>query len=361
MPRAFNAVEQMRTPVTGIGARGPLGLSALQLTLGLRAKKKEPRSIEQLDRFGQRIGVCFVGGIPETVTGLSRMSLLAAPALTEAIADSEERAGSKPMAGAEPEPIAVVLSVSSEGRPDDEEEWGTKLLSLIGERSGIPIDFARSIVVRKDQAGFAEALWHAQTLLDAGAPRVAVGGVDSYFHPDVLKWLDDNFRLASLKATKGFIPGEGAAFLILGRGATAHAPVAELARIDSEEEASDLDEEQPNIGAGLTTLLKRGAESAGMPTWLINDCNGERHRRTEFDFAATRILESQDEVENWASHLGDCGAAAGAMFSVVAIKLWELGCRTNSQVSLTLANELGDRCMVTWARPGSHPGDGGNT
>ncbi len=42
-----------------------------------------------------------------------------------------------------------------------------------------------------------------------------VGGVDSYFHPDTMEWLDANRQLAGAVSRSGFVPGEGAGFCLL--------------------------------------------------------------------------------------------------------------------------------------------------
>lgn len=330
----------MIADVIGLGARGPLGLSTLQLTLGVRAHKKEPRSLRQRDRFGQEIGICFVGGLHPSLHGRRRLEALAAPALTEAVMDARARTEV-----ADDYAIPIVLALPSPGRPDDEDELGDKLIAGIREHSGLAIDVGRSMVVRRDQPGFAHALLLGAEILAGGAPLVAVGGVDSYFHPEVLTWLDSTYRLASLKAVKGFIPGEGAAFIVLGRSKN---KLASLTRVDIAEEKSDLDEDEPNIGLALTALLAQASERLGDHGWVINDCNGERHRRTEFDLAGLRTLVYDTHVDSWVDDLGDVGAASGALFSAIAIKLWQLECGHAKNAVITLASELGDRGLVAW-------------
>ena len=52
-----------------------------------------------------------------------------------------------------------------------------------------------------------------------------VGGVDSYFQPDTMEWLDENLQLAGAESRSAFVPGEGAGFCLLMTD-RAHMPAA---------------------------------------------------------------------------------------------------------------------------------------
>ena len=56
---------------------------------------------------------------------------------------------------------------------------------------------------------------------DGALEACLVGGVDSYFHPDTMEWLDANRQLAGPVSRSGFVPGEGAGFCLL---MTEHGP-----------------------------------------------------------------------------------------------------------------------------------------
>lgn len=90
-----------------------------------------------------------------------------------------------------------------------------EIVQILSESSGVAVDGSRSRTFRAGHAGTAMALVAALDELNKGAPAVIVGAVDSYHHPEVLAWLDAECRLHALDAENGFVPGEGAGFLLL--------------------------------------------------------------------------------------------------------------------------------------------------
>ena len=69
----------MIADVVAVGARGPLGLSGLQVAMSVRAGKLEPRSIRQRDKRDREIGIALTGGLGETLYGFHRFVALATP------------------------------------------------------------------------------------------------------------------------------------------------------------------------------------------------------------------------------------------------------------------------------------------
>src|SRR5436190_637255 len=67
---------------------------------------------------------------------------------------------------------------------------------------------------------------------DPRVPAVLVGGLDSYLEPPLLDQLDDQRRLLGAGAPDGFVPGEGAAFVLLAApGHAARLGLASRARL----------------------------------------------------------------------------------------------------------------------------------
>ena len=62
-----------------------------------------------------------------------------------------------------------------------------------------------------------------------------VGGMESYFHPDTMEWLDANRQLAGSVSRSGFVPGEGAGFcLLMAEQVMARLGLKPLARVSAE-------------------------------------------------------------------------------------------------------------------------------
>lgn len=329
----------MIADVIGLGARGPVGLSILQVATNLRARGFTPRSVALRDRSGHEIGLAMTGGIGEHCMGFDRLVSLAAPALAEAVLD----AGIFSPSGALP----VLLCLAEPGRADDDPRFDGTILEALGAHAGITVDSERSATVRLGHAGFARAIERAKALLDAGAPSVAVGGVDSYYHSAVLRGLDASYRLHALEAEDGFIPSEAAAFVVLARG-TVGPPRALRGRIlavAAGDEPAVRDMTTVNTSLAMTLLVERVLERSGPLGWVLTDENGERHRESEWTRVALRLLSGVPRT-TWVTNTGDVGAASGPLFAAVMLKLASLGCATGSRALLALHSDGGERGVL---------------
>jgi 3-oxoacyl-[acyl-carrier-protein] synthase-1 len=88
---------------------------------------------------------------------------------------------------------------------------------------GLQAEFSRITILTEGHAAGLSALAMANGQLQQGAFEAClVGGVDSYFHPDTMEWLDSNRQLVGSVSRSGFIPGEGAGFCLLLNEPTRH-------------------------------------------------------------------------------------------------------------------------------------------
>ncbi|MBM4376133.1 MAG: hypothetical protein FJ095_13705 [Deltaproteobacteria bacterium] len=326
--------------VVGMGARGPLGLSSLQVATSVRARRFEPRSVALRDRHGHEIGLALAGGHGERLTGFERHVALAAPPLVEAHLE----------AGIDPRRtnVPLVLCLPEPGRPDDDPRFEGAIVDELVKASGRGLDLARSSVVRLGHAGFAEALRRARGLLDGGVEHVVVGGVDSHYHAGVLRWLDATYRLYGIDSENGFIPSEAAAFLVLSRDPGEGGRGRRLGRILAAElgdEPSARDEALPNTGEAMTALVLRALELGGSPGLVLTDENAEAHRQLEWERVTARLLRLVAR-ETWVWHTGEVGAATGALFATIYARLSAFGARADGRALLALHSELGARGVV---------------
>ncbi len=313
--------------VVSVGARAPLGLSSRQVAMCLRARKLEPRTLRLDDRRGRHIGVCATGGLAETLVGYPRLVALAAPALAEAARGLTD--GSLP-------PGLIVLTPEPD-RADDDPRIVETLIDDLSQDGGVAIDPSRRAVLRAGHAGFAAALDMAREWLDDGAERVFVGGVDSYYHPQVLQQLDAEYRLHALDAEDGFIPSEGAAFCLLAKSSSAAIGSVPLWLRGEETETA---------GEVMTDLMIAASEQLGPAAWVIHDVNGESHRVDEWDLVALRTLGDEALQSRWARELGDVGAASGPMFGALALRLWEARGAPAQTALVALHSEGSERALV---------------
>ena len=121
--------------ILGVGARGPLGLNALQIAMCGRAGKIEPRRTRFTDKHGNSIGAVRARFLPDDLHGYDRLLALAVPALIEAAKALVNSAYAPP--------YPLFLALSEPGRPDDDSRFGPEILADLARRSGIPIDLER--------------------------------------------------------------------------------------------------------------------------------------------------------------------------------------------------------------------------
>lgn len=323
--------QQIDAGIVGVGARTASGLTALQVTMSARALKFAPRESHLIDRNGDAIATARLMSIGDAVVGIDRFVALGGPALTQAafpwLAAQRQRGPDRP--------IPVIAALPSATRPGFDPRLQQHFLKAIEARSRVPIDHERSHVVASCRGGGVTAFNCALEELSRGAEVIAVGGVDSYFDPDVLEHLDRELRLHGLETENGFIPGEGAGFVLLARRRSEpslyrYGQVLS-ACVENEPRPHGCDE--PSLALGLTLALRRAVESAGIPEravhWALTDVANERHRVDEWMYAAARnhLAFAQDARHDQPLlKTGDLGAASAAVLVVMAAMRWQTGC-----------------------------------
>lgn len=317
--------------IVGVGARSPAGLTAVQVTMSARALKLVPRESHMIDRAGQPMGVARLRSIGDNVYGIDRFLALAAPALTQAVHPWLAARGGQAAQ------LPVLVALPSEARPGFDARMLQHLLPALAARVRAPVDLSRSRLVCRDRGGGVAAFEAALAELRAGrCDVIAVGGVDSYFDPDVLEYLDRELRLHGPDTENGFIPGEGAGFLLLADSSRA-AALPRRARLRSAvvmDEPRPYGSEHPCLALGMTLAVKKAVEAAGLAGeksigWALTDVANERHRVDEWTSAFLRNHEAfTPDVLHDAALLqtGDLGAASAAVLAAMAVTRWETGC-----------------------------------
>lgn len=316
--------------VVGLGARIATGIDALTTAMSVRARKTFIRESRFVDRAGEPIALSFVSSIDDDVVGRERFVALAAPAMTEAVQGwARVRFTSR---GHAIPPVPLLLATPAEADPSDPR--GAKLLAALAERSGIAIDAARSKVVAQGRAGGVFAIEQAAARIAKGEDEfILVGGVDSYFDADRLEELDAARRLHGPATENGFIPGEGAAFVLLvsRRRAGTDVKHASIVGVGTEREPRPFGSAEPCHALGITLAMKRALASLGSARigWALSDVVGERHRVDEWLFGSGRIQHSlTPDVQHDTPLLltGDLGAATAPLLVVLACVGWNTGC-----------------------------------
>ncbi len=257
-----------------------------------------------------------LGSHPDLTPREGRMLRLAAPALAEAVA-KWPAAPRLPLLLAVPEDVAGKPAVA-----------GDKFLARLAKQSGVAFDVAGSMLFPHGRAAGFHALAEGLRRLESDeATQVLVGGVDSHLDPEVLAMLDRSRRL--LTSGDGFAPGEGAAFLLLGRGRHAQAgqpvPIARLNAVATGTEPGHRESSEPYLGEGLASTLQTLFAAPGAPSRPVKTVyaglNGESFWAKEWGTAHVRNrdrFEDDLQLMHPVDCFGDPGAALGPLMTGLA-------------------------------------------
>lgn len=314
--------------VARVGMVTAVGLSAAETNASVRSATMRFGEIDWLDHRFDPFTVASVpdAGLPALepdvakTAGVSlrdrRLLRLGAKALSECLGLA--RLGGRP-------PLVLALPEPERQRPLD----AGRFLRLFAAQTGGSFDPAASATVTTGRAGGLAAVGRAAALVRSGkTPFAVAGGIDSYVDLYTLATLDLEKRVKSRAHLDGFIPGEGAAFLLLANPrAAAAAGLPALAALTEPAEGFEkghLGSKETYMGEGLAATLQALVQAAPPPrpfASVWSSMNGESHWAKEWGVAFLRSREAFEEahaMNHPADCYGDTGAAAGALLAALA-------------------------------------------
>lgn len=341
----------MLPSVLAAGALTAVGLSAEQTAFGLRAGLFCPRTINYQDKHGEELGAVLVPSIHEEIEGWERLVSLALPALREVLRHLDSRAR-----------VARIFL----GVPEDRAGCSADdRRHVIEELADAALDGDRRMItpVVGDREAFAAALLSAKAYLDGHHDDVVlVGAVDSYHDLRTYRALDEDHRILSEHSPNGFIPGEGSAFIALGRHVNGLPALSRLSHVDVGSEPTEYD-----VLAEVWTDLSRKAvraarralgsrASAPVASWVLVDQNMERHRNKAWQTVHHRLRDDLEPevtvLDTLAEKLGDAGAASGAILAVHASIGLASGFSPGQSALVALASDRRARASFSLVAPG---------
>jgi len=199
-------------------------------------------------------------------------------------------------------------------------------IKRLAKSAGITLDINNSRCINTGRAGVIEAIATAFKYFDAThTHHVLIGGIDSFYDPRTLEILQRNRRLSGNKSFDGFVPGEGAAFLLL---TSPHAPEAirnksllTLHEPATVYEPGHLLSKAPYTAEALASVFQQAMATTDAPiNTIYSSENGEMHYTKELGVATLRQqhrMDAQYKTHRPTEYFGDLGAA----FAPVAIGL----------------------------------------
>jgi 3-oxoacyl-[acyl-carrier-protein] synthase-1 len=189
-----------------------------------------------------------------------------------------------------------------------------------------------SCVIPEGKSSAFVALSKARVLLATGRiESCIVGGVDSLVNWYDFKRFSEIYQLKNEENSRGFIPGEGAAFVVVTCQSIASKRFLSLGKIlgfgmGNEETAVSFSSNCYPTGIGLQHALEATIQDAQLPESIIDfrisDLNGEYYRGIEYMLGTARFYRTRREDSVvWfpASSVGETGAAIGALLIIVGI------------------------------------------
>jgi 3-oxoacyl-[acyl-carrier-protein] synthase-1 len=176
-----------------------------------------------------------------------------------------------------------------------------------------------------------EALGLARELIDGGtAARCLIGGADSLLRRVDLDALGRDNRLLGPTQSQGLVPGEGAAFMLVGRAEQTTTPDTTAANIRVRglgigyEHNTVLGSEN-SVGEAFSSALTTALADAGISEreidFVAGNYNGERYDAWETSHANARSYRTRRErlPVMWpAASAGEIGVASGVLAIVAA-------------------------------------------
>ena len=327
--------------IVNTGLVSAVGLSAAAACAAIRAGIANSSESPFVNSVGERI-VAHQVPFERPWRGLAKLAKMAASAIEEALRQVPREEWPR---------IPLVLCVAEQDRPGRLARLDDDLFEgILGE---LGAEFAaQSAIVPHGRAAIGRALAHAGDLLaNPGVERVVVAATDSFLTAETLREYDRRGRLLTPKNSNGFIPGEGAAALLVEPSAAG----AQLRcnGIGFATEPAHIESEEPLRAEGLVRAVRNALGDAGCAMgdldFRITDISGEHYYFKEATHALSRLLKvRKEQFDIW--HPAQCIGETGAVIGVASIVVLHAACHKSyvpgPNILLHAGNDSGERTAV---------------
>jgi 3-oxoacyl-[acyl-carrier-protein] synthase-1 len=305
---AGGGVEQLwasvRAGLSGIGNSHVIGRQSEPIPMGLVPQDAlEPQLPPEVDSLP----------LPPRAR---RMLRLGAPALRSVL----ESAGGQP--------LRLFLGLPQLAL--QEAPWMKGFSLFLAKVAGVALDAPSCRVVPAGRAAALVALELAMQALEQDPSRpVVVGGIDSYLDLKLLAFLEAEGRILGPGVSDGFIPGEGASFLVLAHpsGAEGEGAAVSVEAVASAQDPGHRSGSAPARGEGLAAAIEALRGRLPDPGLLVGSTfaglNGESFDAKQWGVARTRhgdFFSPDAPLSHPADCFGDAGAAMGALLLAIGAR-----------------------------------------
>ena len=314
-------MSAMPLAVRKTGLVTSVGLSAPASCAAFRAKLTNPSETRFIDASGEWIMAHQVP-LAQPWRGLTKLAKMAAMAIDEAMQGVERKAWAA---------VPLMLCVAEKDRPGRLDGLDDRLFTDIQRELGDGVRFhAGSSIVAHGRVGVAVALAQARLLIQQGIEQVLIAAADSLLTWPTLSHYERESRLLTATNSNGFMPGEGAGALLVGKPAFGAVPELVISGLGFAVEKANINSEEPLRAEGLSQAIKAALADAGVQMhdmdYRITDVSGEQYYFKEAALALSRTLrQRKEEFDIW--HPAEFTGEPGAMAGVSVVAMADAACR----------------------------------
>lgn len=211
----------------------------------------------------------------------------------------------------------------------EEAPWMRGFCIYLAKAAGIALDVPSCRVVPAGRAAALVALELAMGALEQDPSRpVVVGGIDTYLDLKLIASLDAEGRILGPEVSDGFIPGEGASFLVLAHPSVAAGEMAvSVEAAASAQDPGHRSGTAPARGEGLATAIELLRGRLPDPGAIVGSTfaglNGESFEAKQWGVARMRhsdFFSPDAVVSHPADCFGDAGAATGSLLLAIGAR-----------------------------------------
>ncbi len=226
--------------------------------------------------------------------------------------------------------VPLLLCVAEAERPGRLANLDNSLLTDLQTEIGLSFH-EKSQVIAEGRVGGVAALRQARQLVEAEKlPQVLIVGVDSLLVAASLRAYEEQEKLLTSQNSDGFIPGEAAAAILVGKLLLRAEPQLLCLGLGSAMESAFEGSKLPLRADGLVEAIRGALGEAGYDMgdldFRITDASGGQYNFKEAALALTRLLRKRKEkFDIW--HPADCiGEVGAAIVPVILVVAW-FACR----------------------------------
>jgi 3-oxoacyl-[acyl-carrier-protein] synthase I len=334
-------VAKVSLAVQRTGLVTSVGLSAPSACAAIRSKITNPTETRFMDSAGQWIMAHEVV-LEQPLRGINKLAYMAAMAIDECLSDIPKTDWKN---------IPLLLCVAEFDRPGRAAGLDHDLFLDIEKL--LQTQFAAaSCMVAHGRASMAVAMVAADKLIQQGGCRQAIiAATDSLLHWPTLSSLEKSERLLCETNSNGFMPGEGAAAVLVR--APSDGLELRCKAVGFGVEKVHIASEEPLRAEGMSNAIQQALTDSQRQMheldFRITDLSGEQYYFKEASLALSRTMRStKEKFDIW--HPAECIGETGATSGLVLLAVADAACRKSyadgPNILAHMANDAGQRAAV---------------